>query len=109
MNNATHTAVKPSRYIAKCFACKCMTSGLSAGQDCLRDKNDPQRGGAVYTHANGGLVLDCRQCGKPRYAKRVRGVYSAKHVCNDKCMSSTGTVCECSCGGRNHGGAYSAA
>ncbi len=32
-----------------------------------------------------------------------------KHECNEKCMSSTGTVCECSCGGKNHGGSYAAA
>jgi len=25
------------------------------------------------------------------------------HVCNDKCMNATGHLCECSCGGKNHG------
>jgi hypothetical protein len=25
------------------------------------------------------------------------------HVCNAKCMNATGRICECSCGGKNHG------
>lgn len=99
---------KPVRYLAKCKSCNCVTSGLSAGQDCHRAKSDTQRAGAVYTHAMGSLVLDCRKCGEARYAKPVRGVFSAKHECSAKCMSSTGTTCECSCAGKNHGACHAA-
>jgi hypothetical protein len=97
-----------TRYIAKCKACGCHTSGLSAGQDARRLKDDPQRAGAVYTHSSGSIVLDCRKCGKPRYAKPVRGKVSEKHQCNTKCLESTGFICECSCGGKNHGASHSA-
>jgi hypothetical protein len=27
----------------------------------------------------------------------------SKHKCNARCMSATGHVCECECGGKNHG------
>ena len=97
-----------NRYIAKCRHCQCVTSGLTEGQNPRRTKSDPQRTGAVYTHGMGSIVLDCRKCGEARRAFLVRGKFSAKHQCNDKCMSSTGTLCECSCGGKNHGGAYAA-
>ncbi len=98
-----------SRYLAKCRACACVTSGLSVGQDARRAKADPQRAGSVYTHdRTGSIVLDCRTCGEPRVAKLVRGTFSATHVCSAKCQASTGTVCECSCAGKNHGGAYAA-
>jgi|SRR6185312_3079836 len=100
--------MKTTRYIAKCKGCGCFTSGLTAGQDARKSKGDASRGGSVYTHVNGSIVLDCRKCGEPRYAKLVRGVVSTKHECNAKCLSSTGTTCECSCGGKNHGASYSA-
>jgi hypothetical protein len=100
--------MKPSRYVAKCPACGVVTSGLSAGQDARRAKHDPQRSGAVYTHATGSLVLDCRLCGQPHYARQVRGSFSAAHECSAKCMASTGTTCECSCSGKNHGASHQA-
>jgi hypothetical protein len=27
----------------------------------------------------------------------------SKHACNAKCMGAVGRICECSCGGKNHG------
>jgi hypothetical protein len=47
-------------------------------------------------------------CGKSVKFNRVRGVVTA-HECNAKCLGSKGGVCECSCGGRNHGASYSGA
>lgn len=41
-------------------------------------------------------------CGRQVSLKRVQGVVN-DHVCNAKCMNSTGPSCECSCGGANHG------
>ena len=99
---------REQRYIAKCKACGVVTSGLTSGQNMRMDKNDPKRTGDVYSHINGSLVLDCRKCGQPKYAKLVQGKYNPKIACNARCMSSTGTTCECSCGGKNHGGAHSA-
>lgn len=101
--------MKETRYIAKCKACNCVTSGLSSGQNMRRIKSDPQRTGSVYTHHMGSIVMDCRKCGAPKYANPVRGKFSSKHECNAKCLSSTGTVCECSCAGKNHGASHSGA
>lgn len=46
-------------------------------------------------------------CGKSVEFRMVRGIVTA-HECNAKCMSSTGFVCECSCGGKNHGASHAA-
>jgi hypothetical protein len=104
------------RYIAKCKACGTVTSGVTSGQNPRRYKEDPQRTGDLYTYAQpkgepaqatpGSIVLDCRGCGRPRYAKLVRGIYNPEVACSPRCMSATGTTCECSCAGKNHGGAY---
>jgi hypothetical protein len=56
----------------------------------------------------GNLVIRCRKCNKARRAGSVKGKYSARHECNAKCLASTGTACECSCGGKNHGASYHA-
>lgn len=115
MNNAT-----PTRYLAKCRACACVTSALTAGNHCHRDQSDPARDGGVFTFSpakgqplpwpatSGGFAIVCRKCGQPRNATAVRGKYSAKHVCGARCMASTGPSCECSCGGKNHGSSYAA-
>ena len=29
--------------------------------------------------------------------------FKAGHTCDARCMYATGKLCECSCGGRNHG------
>ena len=102
------SGAKEVRYIAKCKTCNCFTSALTSGQNPLREKDDPKRTGGVYTGLMGDLTVDCRKCGKGRRAKSVRGTFSKKHECNAKCLSSTGGVCECSCGGKNHGASYSA-
>ena len=41
-------------------------------------------------------------CGKSMAAKLLRGTTS-DHACGARCMGSKGHVCECSCGGANHG------
>jgi len=97
-----------TRFIAKCKACGVATSALSRDQDYRRSKDDTKRSTPVYTHANGSIVLDCRACGLPRHAKAVRGTFSRVHVCNAKCLASTGPACECSCGGKNHGASHAA-
>ena len=61
-----------------------------------------------WTNCIGQIALVCPCCGMARSATPVRGVYSAKHKCNAKCMSSVGTVCECSCAGKNHGASHAA-
>lgn len=94
------------RYIAKCKACGCHTSGLTSGQNMNREKGDPKRTGSVYYHNPWPFALDCRLCGQPRFARMVRGKFRADIKCNGKCMSATGCQCECSCGGKNHGAGH---
>lgn len=38
--------------------------------------------------------------------KLLRGRFSEKHQCAAKCMNAHGHVCECSCGGANHGRSF---
>ena len=48
------------------------------------------------------LVAFCSRCTEPvAAAPMVTKV--TKHKCGARCTSSTGHVCECSCGGENHG------
>jgi hypothetical protein len=94
-----------TRYIAKCKACGIHTSALHAASHIPTVPAD----GSVYYHPQtGDIVLNCRGCHRAKYAKMVRGKFSATHECNAKCMASHGTACECSCGGKNHGGAHAA-
>lgn len=97
------------RYIAKC-SCGVFTSTLAvnvgqANADMGALFEDTKGETGVY----GSLAVRCRECGTARRAKAVLGRYSAKKMCNTKCHASTGPLCECSCGGRNHGAAYTAA
>ena len=104
-----------TRYIAKCKTCSVVTSGVAAGSQPatqtaeMAARGESPDGVPYYHYRTGAIVLNCRQCALPRYAKMVRGKFSAKHECSAKCMSSTGTICECSCAGKNHGGSYASA
>lgn len=62
-------------------------------------------GAIKVTPWNGTLQAACN-CGKGSLiGKRVTGTHSEK-ACGSKCMGATGPNCDCSCGGRNHGGSY---
>lgn len=56
----------------------------------------------------GELAMRCRACDKANKAVAVRGKYVPSIACNAKCLSSKSAVCECSCGGKNHGAGWSA-
>ena len=51
----------------------------------------------------GDVALTCT-CGKHVWMRDVKGTYRAEKKCDARCLNSTGHVCECSCGGKNHGG-----
>jgi len=103
-----------TRYIARCKHCNKTTSALLSGHPAQPRPFDLVPLGVVHFTANGwtnclgmiGLVCPC--CGMARNAQPVRGKFSAKHVCSAKCMSSIGTICECSCAGKNHGASHAA-
>lgn len=94
--------LRSTRYIAKCKGCNIHSSALSKGQDVLKARAP----GVVYQDNMGWFRIDCRKCGEPQTSRMVKGKVSQKHECNAKCLSSTGGVCECSCGGKNHGASY---
>jgi hypothetical protein len=98
-----------TRYIAKCKACNCVTSTLASNVN----RADADMGALFVddkgeSGAYGNLAMRCRACGAARKAVAVLGKFSAKHVCNAKCLASTSGKCECSCGGKNHGASYAA-
>lgn len=103
-----------TRYTAKCKTCNTYTSELVTA-DMLRaaqmfdgyPKTQPEPAGR-FRVVNGSFCLLCRGCDKAKYAKMVQGKLSLKHECNAKCLSSHGHVCECSCGGKNHGASFAA-
>ena len=59
----------------------------------------------------GACVCNCTvaKWGSVNEALRFTGIkgHVTAHQCNAKCMESKSGVCECSCGGHNHGRAWS--
>ena len=45
-------------------------------------------------------------CNQRMDSKLIKGELNHAHECGDKCMTSKGPSCSCSCGGANHGRAY---
>lgn len=101
-----------TRYTTKpCRTCKAITSALvTRGAEVTH----PTMGWVHATDvagvfiANGEARIPCRSCGAIRVGRRVFGKVSERHACGARCMASKGFDCECSCGGANHGAAYSA-
>jgi hypothetical protein len=67
----------------------------------------------TYTDASGewlGLDVYAFQnpcaCGRPLTFSAIRGRMNAEIKCNAKCTGAKGHDCECSCGGKNHGGKW---
>jgi len=51
--------------------------------------------------------LRCPDCNRYMTGEIVKGQIRPEIKCGGKCRSSVGPACECSCGGENHGMAYS--
>lgn len=65
-------------------------------------------GGYRPTEYGGDVELGlCPQCGRAMSYAELKGVYSAVHKCDSRCMGARGPNCECSCGGANHGRSWS--
>ena len=106
------------RVIFRCRACKTTTQ-----RQVLRSTRSqlPRTVGGVYYpgrsseptyHGGDGrqisLLVVCA-CGRQVWGRPVEGRYSAAHKCGARCLSATGTSCECQCGGQNHGAGHSEA
>lgn len=111
------TGSRPRNYLGKCKACGAKHAAVDAVrinvayQDARHTdtRHDYAIADAtrIYMSRDGGGKFAKRcDCGKTVSLTGVRGVFKPEHVCNAKCMSSTGPACECSCGGRNHGRAF---
>lgn len=53
-----------------------------------------------------GFDHKCASCGREHARGNVVRGFKTDHVCDARCMNATGPNCECSCGGKNHGGAF---
>lgn len=64
--------------------------------------------GRLFAVENGLAYFPCRSgCGRVRVATQLQGKVNPRKACNAKCMGACGPACECSCGGKNHGAAFS--
>lgn len=61
----------------------------------------------LLTYDNGTVLARCSGCARVRVLHPVRGTMRDDIPCNAKCVGAFGPSCDCSCGGRNHGGAHS--
>lgn len=101
-----------TRHNGKCKGCGTKHTALLTRRDNVRLPDGRwvyawrSEAGALLlaTATNGSThpVVQC-ECGKRVILAPVRGVYNPHKECNAKCMSACGQVCECSCGGKNHG------
>jgi hypothetical protein len=99
--------------IAKCKGCNEVMSTIITTEKSVIGRSitnwgamfrDEKGESGVY----GNHAIRCRKCGKGRAARPVKGTYNPEHICSAKCLTSKGFACDCSCGGKNHGGAYAA-
>lgn len=103
------------RYNGKCLRCKKRFSVLAE-----REKNTVFYRGAwcgkfvsgsslFYSPPMGTNVFELEypcDCGGSARLKSVFGKVVADKKCDGRCMGATGHVCECACGGKNHGAAH---
>lgn len=80
------------------FRCKCQTGRVMVTGTAA----DPE-----FFHVTRNNCLRCWTCGARFRFVAVTTVRRTAHVCDARCEASKGPTCECSCGGKNHGGAYS--
>lgn len=58
--------------------------------------------GATVTKINGRPAVACA-CGRVMGPELLKGHTVENVRCGAKCIASKGHVCDCSCGGKNHG------
>jgi hypothetical protein len=103
----TRTSTRDVRYNGKCRACKSHHTALVTRSSkstyrsdmikCVSQSSTETCNGRPWSWGS----VEC--CGKAVTMKAVKGVRNDEIECGAKCRSSKGHVCECSCGGKNHG------
>jgi hypothetical protein len=64
-----------------------------------------------YSYGAGNVTqirVPCRGCGAQRIARKVLGRVVHDIKCDGRCEGATGHVCDCQCGGKNHGRRHAA-
>lgn len=104
------TTTRDVRHNGKCRICKKQHSVLVTRTSKSTYRSDMIKCVSQHTTStiNGRpLAWDSVTCcGKPVEIKAVKGTRNAEIECGAKCLSSKGHVCECSCGGKNHGAGW---
>ena len=109
------------RYIARCKPCNTAMSTeasaevqhvlyrfrLEAAGAPLGTSAAVEVGNLIPMMSGTSLGILCFSCGKARAAHGVRGRLNRDIKCTAKCQAATGTDCECSCAGKNHGAKFS--
>lgn len=80
-------------WIARCRTCKTHRR-IEAGTELAR--------GEFCFSTKSPVVACVCETGRIMNAKPLRGRFS-NHKCGARCLASKGPVCECACGGKNHG------
>jgi hypothetical protein len=58
------------------------------------------------SHNESLILVKSQCCGRAMYLKPVLGKVVADKKCDARCLGAKGHVCECSCGGKNHGASF---
>jgi hypothetical protein len=105
--------MKIERYSAKCKLCKARWTTEESDRTKAFDAHEsscPRY--SQFLAARVGCKADnLRVVENERYQMsvlwfshiQIEGHYVAEKVCDGRCMGATGHVCDCSCGGKNHG------
>lgn len=107
---STKQTTSTTREIATCKRCKqtrsrllTTTSERTYRSDMFAEVN---RRVIAQTTDDGSRVHQVDCCGQWLNWQPVKGHYVAERKCDARCVNSKGHVCECSCGGKNHGAGY---
>ena len=89
MINASTIATPTTRFVGKCTACVYPVNITNETAQLDR------------------LQFKCPGCAAPLQLDRVYGTLT-RDTCDASCMGAIGPICQCACGGANHGGRYHA-
>lgn len=99
-----------ARAIGKCLTCKTTTArdytetqSVTTGNGMYARKVNVAGRTVHGVFIRASKDFQCQACGAHQWnGKMIQGVVT-DHKCNAKCMNSKSHICECACGGENHG------
>lgn len=102
----TRTSVATVRHNGSCRRCgRAHTALVTRTVASTRRSDQVREQSRKVTEklADGTTWRGVECCGSHVSMRPVKGIRRDEIVCGSKCTGSKGHVCECSCGGRNHG------